>query len=320
MPSEATDRAATATRAPYAADLRRPRSPVAVVTPAHDEADRVPALVASMLAQSAPPVRWVIVDDRSTDDTASVAEAATAGLDFVEVLRIVEDRRDGEGDGRSFGAKARAFAAGVDRLRADDPGHRFVACVDADVRLPATYLEEVVARFDAEPRLGVAGGRYRHEVRGRRVVQPAPPEHVPGPSQVFRREVFDAIGGYWQLPYGGIDAAANVAARVRGWRTRSWDDLVVEHDRRMGTGGGRRPLVAEFYKGRQDRDLGLLPLFEVGKVLRRTRRDPPVVGALARLAGYVVEALTPGGPSVDASYLAHTRAEQRSRMRATLRR
>lgn len=283
---------------------------IAVITPAHNEAERIAGLVASVRSQTVTPVRWVVVDDGSTDDTAVVLRAATTDLPWVEVVRRSADPT------RSFSSKAHAVAAGREAL--EGLGFDYLACLDADIRLESSYFAEVIDRFRADPQLGVTGGVYAHPVGDQIVVDRPPEHHVPGPSQVFRAEVFDDIGGYWPLPHGGVDTAANVAARMRGWTTRSWPDLLVTHDRRMGTGGGRHPVLAEYHKGMQDHDLGADPLFELGKLAGRLLRAPVLLGSLARLAGYVRNALRRGGPTVGPEFVRFARGEQRERMRAAV--
>ena len=283
---------------------------IAVITPAHNEAERIAGLVASVRSQTLTPVRWVVVDDGSTDGTAGIVRAAATDLPWVEVVRRSVDST------RSFSSKAHAVAAGREAL--GDLEFDYLACLDADIRLEPTYLSEIARRLGADPRLGVTGGVYAHPVGDHLVVDRPPEHHVPDPSQVFRADVFDDIGGYWPLPHGGVDTAANVAARMRGWTTRSWADLLVTHDRRMGTGGGRHPVVAEYHKGMQDHDLGADPLFELGKLVGRLLRPPRVLGSLARLAGYVRDALRPGGPTVGCEFVRFARAEQRRRMRTAV--
>ncbi|MEQ8842808.1 MAG: glycosyltransferase [Acidimicrobiales bacterium] len=284
------------------------RPPVIMITPAHNEADHIGALVASVAAQTLQPEVWFVVDDASTDTTTETARTAAAACGIDQFVLVRREREDG----RSFGAKARAVAAGWDVAR-EHPGD-IVAIVDADVVLPDDYLETVAARFAADPTLGVTGGVYAHPVGSRVLLEVPPIHHVPGPTQTFRREVWEAIGGYRTLPNGGIDTAANIDARRAGWSTRCIPELVVQHSRRMGTGGGVRPVVAEFRKGRQDHDLANHPLFELGKLARRTVKPPYVVGALARLMGYGWAGLRRQRPVSDA-FAAFVRAEQSARIR-----
>ena len=284
---------------------------IAVVTPAYDERDHIDALIDTMVAQTLRPVRWVIVDDGSTDGTEARARSGTASLVWVEVCGSSAKR------GRSFASKADAVNRGAQRLASLD--FDLLACVDADVSLPPNYLAEVADRFSSDPTLGVAGGTYQQPVGHRIAVDRPPAHHVPGPAQVFRREVFEQIGGYWPLRHGGIDTAANVAARMQGWTTRSWPDLRYDHRRRMGT-GGRGPVAAEYHKGLQDHDLGVLPVWAALRSAQRLAMRPYLVGGLARLAGFVVAGVRHRPRSVRPSFVDHVRAEQRRRLSTALNR
>ncbi len=57
-----------------------------VITPVRNEAERFPRTIASMLAQTRRPARWVIVDDGSTDGTGQLAEDAAREHDWIRVL------------------------------------------------------------------------------------------------------------------------------------------------------------------------------------------------------------------------------------------
>lgn len=285
---------------------------IAVVTPAFNERDRIGGLIASVVEQTVRPVRWVIVDDGSTDGTAQSAREHSASLSFVTV---VERRQD---HSRSFSSKARAVATGYAELL--HTTFDFIACIDADVRLPPNYFSEVMRRMNEDPSIGVAGGVYRHPVKGGFAVPLTASSHVPGPSQVFRRQAFEQIGGYWPLKFGGIDTAANVAARMHGWTTRSWHDLEVEHRRHVGTGGGRHPVVAGYYKGRQDYDLGNKPIFEMAKIGRRILQRRGVRRQLAVAVGYVWGAIIRQPREVDDDFVLYIRQEQSARIRDARRR
>ena len=282
---------------------------LAAVTPAFNEADRLPELCASVGRQTLLPVCWIIVDDGSTDGTRDRAIEATASLDFVTVVSREEHEE------RSFASKVGAFQYGVSQL--DGVSYDHLACFDADVILPDRYVEEIVRGLDLDPELGVTGGLYRHPVGKRLVVDRPPMNQVPGPAQVFRRTAFEDIGGYHGMPYGGEDALANVAARMHGWTTRCRPDLVVDHNRRMGTGGDQHPVRAEYDKGRQDYDMGSHPLFEVGKLMKRLTWPPYVVGGLARALGYLRGVLGRTRTAPD-DVVRFWRDEQLGRIRALL--
>ena len=63
------------------------------ITPAHNEADRIGALVRSMAEQTLRPDRWIVVDDASEDDTAATVEAIAEEIGLTrERVRQIRDR------------------------------------------------------------------------------------------------------------------------------------------------------------------------------------------------------------------------------------
>src|SRR5262245_59936077 len=83
----------------------------ACVTPARDEEENLQRLAESMLAQTVLPVRWVIVENGSTDRTAQIAAELAAAHPWIRVLRTgAGDRYD------RTSPYMRAWHAGVESL------------------------------------------------------------------------------------------------------------------------------------------------------------------------------------------------------------
>ena len=64
---------------------------IAIVSPMHNEASNIAALVDSLNSQTFRDFRWFIVDDQSTDGTSE----AVRGSSPINVPRIVEKANDG---------------------------------------------------------------------------------------------------------------------------------------------------------------------------------------------------------------------------------
>jgi poly-beta-1,6-N-acetyl-D-glucosamine synthase len=101
-----------------------------VLLPAHNEAARVGAALASLRAQTHPPTWTIVVADNCTDDTADVAAACGA---TVLVTRGNTDRK--------AGALNQALARLLPQLRADDQ----VLVMDADCTLDPGFLQNAIA-------------------------------------------------------------------------------------------------------------------------------------------------------------------------------
>lgn len=286
---------------------------ILAITPCHNDGWAVDGLASALVRQRLRPLDWVIVDDASTDDTPATLDRVRTVVPFASVLRRERP------PGRRIGEKAHAVNAGYDLMR-ERRDYDAVAILDADVVIPDDYFEQVAAALADEPRLGVCGGVYLEPGASPARAGRAAGAHVPGPAQVFRREVFDEVGGYSPLPFGGDDVESVTRARLLGWQTSALRTVTYSHRRRMGTGGHGSALRADFNLGRQDHDLGTWLPFEAVKVVRHVTRRPFVLASAARLAGFVDAAVRQRPRSVDDDYVRFARAEQRTRLMGPIRR
>ena len=185
--------------------MRDPASAVSLVIPAHNEERELPAtLRAAREALDAVglPAEIIVVDDASTDATAAIAAAAGARVVSVAL--------------RNIGAVRNAGAAA-----AENP---LLVFVDADTRLPAETLHQIVAAV----RGGAIGG-------GARLSWDSPP---PWPARVCawifllvwqrmcgwatgclvfsRSEDFRAVGGFDPVYYAAEERFLTTVLRKRG--------------------------------------------------------------------------------------------------------
>ena len=285
-----------------------------LVTPARNEAAHIGSTVDSVRAQTVRPLRWVIVDDGSTDGTAGVVSAHAQGEPWIELLRMPPRAA------REFGGKVRAFEAG--RARLGDLGYEVIGNLDADITLGPRHFESLLAHFAREPQLGVAGSPYAedpdHPQRHAYAHAGANLEHVSGACQLFRRSCYEAIGGYLPLTGGGIDTAAGLAARALGWRTRTFTESVCLHHRPVGT-AERGRLAARFQRGVRAWTFGGHPVWELLRGLADMQRAPLGLMGAAHVAGYGWAASQRLPRAVPPALVAQHRKEQLQRLGKLLR-
>ena len=160
--------------------------------------------------------------------------------------------------------------------------------MDADISLPDDYYERIFDRFSKDDKLGVASGVYQDLVNGqlRKVLNDR--RSTPKAIQVFRKKCFEQIGGYLPLKYGGEDTCACIMARMKGWKSWSFPELCVIHNKPAGTGHTNGMLKIRFRQGVGEYFLATHPLFVLVKSLRRCVRERPLItGGFARLAGFL---------------------------------
>ena len=155
-------------------------------------------------------------------------------------------------------------------------------------------------------------------VNGSFVSQEVALDSVAGAVQLFRRECFDQVGGYRPLPEGGIDAAAEIAARMHGWCTRTFPDLKVQEHRLTGSATAR-PLACRIKEGRRMHSLGYSPVFFLVRCFYRVFERPMVIGSFAALYGYARAMFKRNPSALPREMVQFLRSEQHEKLKRLLR-
>ena len=205
-----------------------------LITPARDEAPYLTNTIRAVAAQTRAPDLWLVVDDGSTDDTPRILKSLAPKVPFMRVLRPPPQESEPGADRLTLAAEAHAFNAALAGVDLSEFTH--VGKLDADVELSPEYFERLLAHFEAEPELGVAGGVLLEPGRGGWRLTKTPSHHVRGAIKLYSRECFEAIGGIEERL--GWDTIDETYARMRGYSTRSLPEITARHHRPVATRGG----------------------------------------------------------------------------------
>ena len=285
-----------------------------LITPARNEEALIGNTILSVKAQTIRPLRWIIVSDGSTDKTDEIVLAHAARNDWIELVRMPEHRD------RQFAAKANAFNAAYERL--EPLRFDLIGNVDADITFDPGYFAFLLDRFMELPDLGVAGTPFVEDISKPELHTYAHDganlDHVSGACQIFRRECFEAIGGYVPIRGGAIDWIAVTTARMKGWRTRTFLEQVCHHHRKIGT-ANHSTLTVRFHYGRKAYYVGGHPVWEVLRGIFQMRSSPLILGGLYFIAGYIWSSIIRMDRPVSVELIKFHRHEQMSRLRKLLR-
>jgi poly-beta-1,6-N-acetyl-D-glucosamine synthase len=281
-----------------------------LVTAARNEEDLIEQTIVSIAAQTVRPVKWVIVDDASTDRTAEIVKEYARQHGFIELLELKGTHPP------DFAARIRVINLGCELLKRVD--FDFIGNLDADVTFEPSYFGVLLEKFALDPRLGLGGGFLWEKDGG--VFRPRKGNRtwsVANAVQLFRRECYEAVGGYTPVPYGSPDWHAEVSARMHGWKVETFPELTVFHHRTTGTTGGQ--LRNTYRRGRAAFAFGSYPPFEILKCVSRIHQRPVLLGTVARLAGFFAGYWRREERSVSLQLIRFLRNEQKERLKLMFR-
>ncbi len=281
-----------------------------LISPARNESAYIEKTLESMIKQTVLPVRWVIVNDGSTDETSAIVRKYLQDHSWIQLVdRPVRKERN-------FAAKVFAFNAGLEEIKGLT--YEVIGNLDADVSFGEDHFEFLLNEFRKDQRLGVAGTVFREEGYSSETDSFEGQNHVSGQCQIFRRACFEQIGGYKPNEAGGIDWMAVTSARMMGWKTRSFRERSFFHYRAMGT-AERGRLASSFSYGEKDFYLGGHPVWEMFRVAYRMTKRPYIVDGLAIGLGYVWAFVTREKRPVSRELMKFHRGEQMLKLRTILR-
>ena len=257
----------------------RPPSPaILIISPVKDEATYLQRTIDSMTRQTVKPTVWLIVDDGSTDATGAIADAAAEKFPWIRVLHrpAGTQRRVGPG-------VVEAFYAGLSLYDLDQ--FDYVCKLDGDLEFAPNYFEDLLRRFDANPRLGTASGKAYIPVGDRFALERTGDQFSHGVAKFYRRECFQQIGGFVrEVMWDGIDCHR---CRMLGWDAVSLDDpeLAIKHLRLMGS-SFKSVYHGRMRWGRGQYFMGTHPVYLTAISAYRMAERPWILGGLCLFYGY----------------------------------
>ena len=261
----------------------------------------MPGLIASMTAQTVRPERWIVIDDGSSDRTGEIVDRAARAHHWIEAHHLPR------GGQRAPGGESVV-------MRFLPPG-AWQDCdallrLDADLTFDQRFAATLLAEFEFDPSLGIAGPTLWEPVGGCWHERPAPSFHTRGAAKMYSRPCFAAIEG---LEAGlGWDTNDEVRALMLGYSTRSFRHIIAYHHRPQGAATGR--WSSRRAAGRAAYNIGYSPLFLLARAARLALDWPPLVGGLGLLTGYAESSLSRTPRKISRAQVEFVRRQQLRRL------
>ena len=191
-----------------------------IIIPAHNEEKFVAITLQSLVEQTVLPKKIVVVNDNSSDNTAGIV---TAFVDKYPFISLVESTSEAI---HLPGSKViQAFHKGYETL---DDNYDFIVKADADLIFPNHYFETIIAHFQSDKTIGMAGGFAYIEKNGSWILENlTDKDHIRGAFKAYRKECFRQIGGL--KPAMGWDTVDELLCKFYGWKITTDASLQVKH-------------------------------------------------------------------------------------------
>ena len=196
-----------------------------IVIPAYNESAVIEKTLLSLANQSLQPAKILVVDDNSTDYTAAVVQRLAEQYAFISLIKTTSYAAHLPGS-----KVVEAFNKGFATL---DPNFEVICKFDADLIFPEDYLAGIAAHFEADAKVGLAGGFCQIEKNGKWVLENlTDKDHLRGALKAYRKECFLEIGGL--KPSMGWDTVDELLAQYHGWKIITDQRLLVKHRKPTG--------------------------------------------------------------------------------------
>ena len=200
---------------------------ISVMIGAYNAEPYLAEAIESVFAQTHRPLELIVVDDGSTDGTATVAQA------YGDRLSFAQQENGGNGASRN---RALQLATGD-----------YLAFLDADDRFTPRKLDLQLAALDADPALDVVFGHVQEFVSPEiaadvkaQIRNPAPVSPWTSPNlMLIRRESFDRVGPFSASLRVGVTVDWYARATEAGLKALMLPDVVLER-RLHGQNNGMR--------------------------------------------------------------------------------
>ncbi|MBG6109976.1 glycosyltransferase involved in cell wall biosynthesis [Flavobacterium sp. CG_23.5] len=215
-----------------------------IVIPAHNEEAFIALTLQSLLSQTIPPKKVVVVNDNSTDKTAEIVMAFAKENPFITLVNKTSEAIHLPGS-----KVIQAFHKGFETL---DENYDIIVKLDADLILPTNYFETILNIFEKDATIGMAGGFAYIEKNGQWILENlTDKDHIRGAFKAYRKACFQQIGNL--KPAMGWDTVDELLSKFYGWKVVTESSLIVKHLKPTGANYNK---IARYKQGEAFYTLG----------------------------------------------------------------
>ena len=193
---------------------------VYIIIPFHNEEKYIESTIKSIVEQSYPVKKLLLINDNSKDQSSSKIDSYLKEYDWISKLDINSNNKHLPGK-----KVINAFNQGLKSL---DSNYDIICKFDADIILPKNYLEKIILEYKKDPYVGMVSGILYIKKNDNWIFEKvSSKKHVRGPIKSYRKACFKEIGGLKESI--GWDTVDVLLAKYNKWKIVTYEDLIVKH-------------------------------------------------------------------------------------------
>ncbi|WP_366184968.1 glycosyltransferase family A protein [Flavobacterium ovatum] len=191
-----------------------------LVIPTHNEEAFISLTLDSLVGQTVPPTKVIVVNDNSTDGTEEIVKSYAAKYPYITLVNKKSSAVHMPGS-----KVIQAFHEGEKHI---DDKYDILVKIDADLIFPLNYFETIINHFKSDDRIGMAGGFCYIDKNGEFVLENlTDKDHIRGALKAYRKETYKQIGGL--KPAMGWDTVDELLCKFYNWKVVTDQSLKVKH-------------------------------------------------------------------------------------------
>ena len=193
---------------------------VYIIIPFHNEEKYIESTIKSIVEQSYPVKKLLLINDNSKDQSSSKIDSYLKEYDWISKLDINSNNKHLPGK-----KVINAFNQGLKSL---DSNYDIICKFDADIILPKNYLEKIILEYKKDPYVGMVSGILYIKKNDNWIFEKvSSKKHIRGPIKSYRKACFKEIGGLKESI--GWDTVDVLLAKYNKWKVVTYEDLIVKH-------------------------------------------------------------------------------------------